>query len=744
MKPGADEAKWRWIDPEGKEHSGSKGILSAELARSLPVTTLVWRSGWAEWLPANKVAELAYALPAGSAEPPREPPKAVDPKLVPPKPDLTTSGGSGSFSTVVPAPRNAAKFVRPQISPPRITLPSEQKARAPEPAKEKPPSSFGVLGGKRPEMAPPPQSAPRPPSPSPFAPERGTMRYEGARAPMPTLADEAPPATATLRPPGAVPPPPRGAAKSPLLDPVVIERFAKIRAEDTPLPAGPAKTPSVTEEIEAEDVDMALDESLPTKRKDVPATKPPSELAPAIVNAPASAALPSSAAATPPPPPSGPPPAPSRAPPAPAAPPSGVLDATLSSSAPLPPEPAPAPAPAAPPARSLGPAPLPSPAPSPDSVPAGDVRRLTLWIYALVALAALMAMLAAFLVLNRSSRPSAAEAPPASVSAAPAAPQGCAILAHPARLGATVDRGAPPMLAARDVNGRLALGFAESPKKAVGLLVAPQSLDAEKIFEKASERPLKAVVPLIASGAPTFAVDSDGGPLKFARTVDAPLPFSVGLGEGAIARVVSSSPEPIWPSAATVMTEPRVASIDGGHAVTFRDGGLEGKIMLGWLAEDGTKRSELAAVAAPKLVGTPFVAATDGGFLLVFAGRETNQDPWRVEMVRGAAWKTETERVTFDAPPGGTGGGQIAPSAAPLPGGQWLLQWTEGKTGNYQVRVQRLGSKLEPLGDPLHVSPKGASSGQGSLFVVGKHALSLYIQTIGGHDELWATTLECR
>ena len=734
MKLGADEVKWRWIDPDGKEQSGSKGILSAQLAGALPARTLVWRSGWAEWVPANKVAELAHALPAGSIEKPLDPSKSADPKLVPPKPELVPT--TGSFSTVVPAPRNAAKFVRPQISPPKITLPSEQKPK-PE---EKPPSSFGKLGGnKRPEPGVPPQSAPRPPSP--FGPELGTARYEGARPPMPTLADEAAPATATLRPPGAVPPPPRSAAKAgPLLDPVVIERFAKIRAEDTPLPATTTK-----DEVGALDVDVTLDDAAPTQRKDIPPDKPssdllkpPSELVPAIVNAPPpSVELPSRPEALPPPSPA----AHSVQ--------SKMFDSTLSSDAPAP-VPLP-PAPAAPP--RLEPPPAAPAAPAAASVAdhtnvlerkQAD-RRLTLALYMLGGTSVLLALLAVVLMLGKRTERAPEEAPSASVSASVVTPPtGCSIVAHPARLGATVDRSVPPLLAAREVDGRLALGFAESSKKAQGLLLSPATLDASSVLDKTSDKPLKSVVPLVASGAPTFAVDSDGGPLKFARTVDAKLPFSIGLGEGSIARVVSSTPEPIWPTSATAITEPRVASVGAGHAVAFRDGGLEGKIMLGWLGEDGSKRSELAAVPGPKLVGTPFVAAADSGYLLVFAGRDSNQEPWRVELASGEPFKTEAHRVTFQAPAGGVGGGQIAPSAAALPGGQWLLQWTEGKTGMYQVRTQLLSSKLELVGEPLQLSPKGASSGQGSLFVAGKYAVSLYIQTIGGHDELWATTLECR
>jgi hypothetical protein len=75
--------------------------------------------------------------------------------------------------------------------------------------------------------------------------------------------------------------------------------------------------------------------------------------------------------------------------------------------------------------------------------------------------------------------------------------------------------------------------------------------------------------------------------------------------------------------------------------------------------------------------------------------------------------------------------------------GGFVLQWTEGKTAEYQVRVQRLGPDLELLGEGVPVSPKGANAGQGAVFARAPRALSLFVQTTQGHDELWGTSLEC-
>ena len=89
------------------------------------------------------------------------------------------------------------------------------------------------------------------------------------------------------------------------------------------------------------------------------------------------------------------------------------------------------------------------------------------------------------------------------------------------------------------------------------------------------------------------------------------------------------------------------------------------------------------------------------------------------------------------------GGGAIAPSLAALPGDRYLVQWTDGNIGQYQVHVRIFDSALQPLGDALLVSGKGANAGQGTIVTTAKATVSFFIQTTAGHDELWGATLSC-
>lgn len=188
--------EWHWIDEQGRQRQGSeRKFLGLVAARRLEAKTLVWRTGWLEWLKANQVAELADLLPRGSV---------VTPVM----------------------PRTDRKAVAPPPVP--ETLEAQQPPERAQPA----PAARVALGG--------PTAAGRG-TPVPPVPPRGALRRRPA---MPTLMDAAGlQATDTLRPPAAVPPPPRGVPTPPQAEAEpeegslrVLQRFDPT---STPVPPGP-------------------------------------------------------------------------------------------------------------------------------------------------------------------------------------------------------------------------------------------------------------------------------------------------------------------------------------------------------------------------------------------------------------------------------------------------------------------------------------------------------------------------
>jgi hypothetical protein len=397
--------------------------------------------------------------------------------------------------------------------------------------------------------------------------------------------------------------------------------------------------------------------------------------------------------------------------------------------------------------QQLAPAPVTADAledarPSRPPVPRAALVGLLLLAGVVLVLAAGVVVLVVTRMQKEPAVGSSASTQPPAPSAAPR-PPGCELKAPAARLSTAVHRAVPPAFAELDASGRVAVGIAATPKSAAGLVVTLDTLDVTKVFDDSGTEALYGVVPFAAGGAPTFSVDRAGGALRGASTVAPDL--AIGVAGVDLVRTKGGATTVVFPHAASdKVTDPRIAAGPAGHLVTFRRGGLSGRVLYGWLAPDGSPKGELSTLEVPGVAqsGTPDAALSAKGGLIAFAGRATAAAPWRVQLVAVSQGAAPVPK-TFETPPGGAGGGSIAPSVSRLGEDGWILQWTEGTTGQYQVRVQQLNSSLEPVGKPRLVSPKGASAGQGAVLAVGAKVLSVFVQTTAGHDELWGASLRC-
>lgn len=712
----SDEAEdWRWVDVDGAQKPIDEWELVSSLSTgALPAYTLVWRTGWSQWLPACQVAELATAVPADQRE------TAVEPELdststEPPPPPLDKYERyrtRQAASQLVGSHRSPGSVPPP---PPGSGTPASRGATA-----------AASLVGK---AAAGPGAPPPPPPP--------------VRRPMPTLIEQpATPSSMTLRPPGAVPPPPRGVPARPRIS--SIPEQPRRTGINTPIPEiaileAQEEARRETEVEAAADTVVAppvLSQAVTTRAPDVPdlartqesaAPPEPAEKKPG--------ALSDREAPTAP-----------RASPGPIRP-RGAEEALPSWSAELDAAYGPAASPAPPPQRPAPPpyaaAPLPGAAPTP-------AQRFPVALVALGALALALGVVVIVLLATRNNklnplRTAGSVAAPG--VAASSAPQRSCELARPARrLAWSIVRSIPPYIASTPEGSRVAVGVAASRRSALGLLVDPDTLSAARAFAQRRRKPLLSVVPTAASGKLGFSVTRTNAPLTDARTVDGKPSFMLGMSNDGFARVVGSGePHVIWPGGSGErMTEIRIATTPhGNHAVTFRRGGQSGQVLVGWLGPDGSRRSALAPVEGGHFLGTPMVAANDKSVLVAFAARDSRQDHWGVRLATAPDGKLPTQARDFVIPPGGPGIEAISPAAAGIDGGRWLLQWTEGSTGQHEVRVQVLGSGLAPIGDAITVSPKEANAGQGVVWVRGRKAISLFLVSTGKRLELWGAALTC-
>ncbi len=345
-----------------------------------------------------------------------------------------------------------------------------------------------------------------------------------------------------------------------------------------------------------------------------------------------------------------------------------------------------------------------------------------------------------------SSSGKAAVGPSGTKTAKPHALAACTLSKQAIRFADKTAVRVPPYLATAP-GGDVAVGFATAPTAAIGVKVDPASLDLTQEFSRDGERSVLGVVPLVRGKKLDFAVDRDGSPLQNAHTVDATPPFILGLTKAGVSRAIGyGEPETIWPGAGDQrITEPRVVSVKGvGHAVTFRRGGRDGEVRVGWLTPDGDKKTDLVAIKAdgPR-VGTPNIGANDREVMVAFAARPSDDAPWTVRLAHAALGDAPSSSVEFDVPGGGPGSDVISPAVVGLPGGGWLIQWTEGKAGGRIVRAQTLDAKLQPIGKPATLSPDGRDSGQGALWLVGEHALAVFLVRSDSGYELWGAGLDC-
>jgi hypothetical protein len=560
------------------------------------------------------------------------------------------------------APLPAAAVV---IPPPSATA-NARATLTREPARDTlAPSSFGVLGGAKPAMAPAPAA----------------MR--GGRAPLPTLGDlEGATATATLRPPGAVPPPPRALPMAtPSLDAAGLEYGSPL---ETPLPGGMGEAPFTALAAPETALESTLDMSGSASKKATQA---------ALIEQTRiseGGARPSA--------PSGPVPAPGLF----------IADEPLERRPKL---------------SSLV------------TVRRDSLSRMRVVVLVLGGLLLMAAGALVVMIFRRSEAGANRSALVASASATPA-PPGCSLAPPPSRLS-TIERSVP-ISALPQSDGSIALGIADTKSSAAGWIYDPvlgepkRKLDAQAGVGDVSH--VTATDPLL--------VDRAGADFAFAQTLAPGLTLGVGPA-GLLRRGDDGATGVVWPlPAGARVTPPRAAAFASGHFVAFRQGGAEGQIMAGWVRPDGSASAEASAIeGAPKSLGTPNVAPFGDQALVMFSARGDKSEPYRIYVATAAPGKLAGPARALELPT--EGGGAIAPSLAALPGQRYLLQWTDGNVGQYQVHARIFDSELKPLSEPLLISAKGANAGQGTIVTTATATVSFFIQTTAGHDELWGVALSC-
>jgi hypothetical protein len=293
------------------------------------------------------------------------------------------------------------------------------------------------------------------------------------------------------------------------------------------------------------------------------------------------------------------------------------------------------------------------------------------------------------------------------------------------------------------------VGLSLGAGTALGLELNATTLSASERMRDSSSRELLGVVPTPDSAPPGFVIDrASVGGFRDSRTLPERPGWaltrtnrSLNLTERGTQRSIA-----LWSLGSNEeISRPKLERQDATHlALVLRRGGRQGKLVMGWLDPELGEHSALRELPfTGSELGLPSLATQGNVAAVVAATRDSSTASWHVELATSepAGRARRVELHALDTAPDRE---SFAPNLAALAGSRWFLQWTEGQQGLRRVRGVTLDADFNALGEPIVLSPAGASAGGGSVLSVDEGLLSLFLISRGNSYELWATTLSCR
>jgi hypothetical protein len=382
----------------------------------------------------------------------------------------------------------------------------------------------------------------------------------------------------------------------------------------------------------------------------------------------------------------------------------------------------------------------------------------------------IVALLFALTGKHKGSHPTSASAhaEPAPATASTAPPALAAGAPAPARPGLTACSVtvatqviAPAALVSAGVEVRplgdgVAVGFAPNEHEARGLRIDPLTLATSGGVTAHSADTIRRVRPVIGPrDALALAVDADrkADPVHGRRTLPLDPPLQVGTNDGQLVwtRPGGGPAGKLWPVDGADDVDALRAASEGAPGDTttvmvFRRGT---EVWMGTATgyRSLSPKGDLSRVAGlGPSVGSPAVAVNDGAVIVAWSDRTSADEPWHLRLVHMKAGEPASEPVNFTPPPGGPGGHVMSPGLAAIPGGRFLLVWTEGPTSQQRVRAVTLDAAGEPVGKALEISNLAVNSGQGQAAVTataGARGIVAFLQANGDDFQVAATAIAC-
>jgi hypothetical protein len=296
------------------------------------------------------------------------------------------------------------------------------------------------------------------------------------------------------------------------------------------------------------------------------------------------------------------------------------------------------------------------------------------------------------------------------------------------------------------------VGFAANDRDAIAVRLDASSLSSSTTARAHSTDTIRRVTPfLTARGGLSLVVDADrhADHIQSRRAVAATPPVQLGIADGHVAWTKLGGPVAgkLWTIDGDVDALRGVAEVNGDRTlgIALRSAGA---VWVG--SASGTSalapKGELTRIEGlGTMVGSPAVAINDGAVFVAWADRSASADPWRLRWVRFTAGDGPGDAHAFVPPAGGGGDSAMSPGIAALPGGRFLLVWTEGPAKQRAVRALTLAADGTPVGPPLAISNTGVNAGQGQAAVLADgHGVVAFLEsTEGGGFQVVGTAITC-
>jgi hypothetical protein len=342
-------------------------------------------------------------------------------------------------------------------------------------------------------------------------------------------------------------------------------------------------------------------------------------------------------------------------------------------------------------------------------------------------------------------------APGPAPSPAPASTTACTVSGPPHVIGpsATVTAGVEVVRLGDD----LALGFAPSDHDAIAIRIDPASLSASGTTKVHTRDTVKRVTPIanVKGGLSLVAdVDRKTDRLQGRRTVLAEPALQLGASNAHVefARLGGAPGGELWPLDEASPLDAMRGAVDAGgdHAIAlaFR---RPGSVWMGVTsaAPAPTPKGDLSHIEGlGPAVGSPAIAIGGGVVMAAWSDRASSDEPWKLRWTHFDAGGAPTASDTFHPPAGGKGEQAMSPALTALPGGRFLLAWTEGPMSGHDVRALTLSSDGKVLGAPLVISNPGINAGQAQVAVAGSgQGVAAFLETGGNGFQIVATPITC-